>query len=674
MKTTTTNLKFIVVIIIFAVSSSFSFAQTNLQKAQQMMATYEYQKAIDLFTAHFKTNPPAIDDARSLAECYMQVNDTKSATEWMGKVVAYSTAKPTDVKINANLLKSEGKYQDAVAQFEAYKTMVPLESDKINVWIKACRNSEQWIEKPEYWDVTNAEMFNTQYSEFCLIPFQKGYELTSDRKIAGVTYKADDIYGWTGNPYLKMYYVTLDDKGQSISKMAAMDDLNYTYHNGPASYSADKQLMFYTRTKMVRVTKKPINTDPTSWYDHSTAGDYTNRLEIYSAKFKNNSWDEIKAFAYNNADEYSVGHPALSPDANTLYFVSNMPGGIGGSDIYYCERTDSDNWSTPKNAGSVINSEGDEVFPFMDANGALYFSSNGHPGMGGLDLFTTKGSKSTWTMPENLKYPLNSSKDDFAIYYTEAGKSGYLASNRYGGKGMDDIYRFVASPPTNLILSVVTKEKLDNGKLATLTGVDVEIKNRATDDIQKMLVNNKGQLFTTVDCGMGYQITGTKDGYFTQQKNITTKCVTKHDTVFVELTFDKIIIDKPIVIKNIYYDFDKWNIRKDAAVELDKIVVILLQNPGIEIELGSHTDCRGSDPYNLALSQRRAESAVAYIVSMGIDKKRITAKGYGETVLVNKCSNGVECTEEEHQMNRRTEFKVTKMILNGKQTELKSLP
>jgi peptidoglycan-associated lipoprotein len=269
---------------------------------------------------------------------------------------------------------------------------------------------------------------------------------------------------------------------------------------------------------------------------------------------------------------------------------------------------------------------------------------------------------------------LNSPKDDFSIYYTEAGKSGYLASNRYGGKGMDDIYRFVASPPTDMILAVVTKEKLDNNTLAILQGVDIAIKNKRTDEIQKMPVNSKGQLFTKVDCGTSYEITGTKDGYFTQLKNITANCVTRHDTVFVELTFDKIIIDKPIVIKNIYYDFDKWNIRKDAAVELDKIVVILLQNPGIEIELGSHTDCRGSDEYNQVLSQHRAESAVAYIVSMGIDKKRITAKGYGESVLVNRCSNGVECTEEEHQMNRRTEFKVTKMILKGQNTELKSIP
>lgn len=673
MKTINHQLKFLVVII-FVTLNGFAFGQSNLVKAKEMMASYQYQKAIELFNAHFNTNPPLADDARLLAECYMEVNDTKAATVWMGKVVALGNAKPADIKIYGTLLKSEGKYPEAIAQFEQYKTLVPAESEKANQWINACKNAEKWIAKPEFWEVTNAEMFNTPNSEFGLIPFQKGYALTSDRKIDGVKYKPEELYGWTGNPYLKMFYVTLDANNQSITNLVAMDDLNYTYHNGPGTYNPDRQMMFYTRTKMVKVTKKPINTDPTSWYDHSTAGDYTNRLEIYSAKLNGNGWNDIKAFAFNNADEYSVGHPALSPDGLILYFVSNMPGGFGGSDIYYCEKIDANTWTAPKNAGNIINSEGDEVFPFVDSKGTLYFSSNGLPGMGGLDLFSAKGSKNTWSIPENLKFPLNSPKDDFSIYFTEAGKSGFLASNREGGKGMDDIYRFVITPPTNLILSVVTKEKLDNGSLAVLTGVDVDIKNKTTNDIQKMPVNSKGQLYTKVDCNTSYEITGTKDGYFTQLKNITTNCITRNDTVFVELTFDKIIIDKPIVIKNIYYDFDKSFIRPDAAVELDKIVVILMQNPGIEIELGSHTDCRGSDEYNLALSQRRADAAIAYIISNGISKNRITAKGYGETKLVNKCSNGVECTEEEHQMNRRTEFKVTKMVIKGRETELKSIP
>jgi len=673
MKIVKHKLKFTFVIIFAVLVAGLASGQTNLEKAKQMMANYEYQKAIGLYTAHFNTNPPSIDDARSLAECYMQVNDNKSATEWMGKVVSMQGAKPEDVKNYADLLKSEGKYKEAIAQYVAYKTIMPSESDKTNEKIKACQNAEQWIAKPGFWQVSNAEMFNTPNSEFGLIPFLKGYAITSDRKLEGVKYKPEEIYPWTGNPYLKMYYVLMDDKGNSILSMDPMDDLNYTYHNGPSSYNAENQIMFYTRTKMVKVTKKPINSDPTSWYDHSTAQDYTNRLEIYSAKFKNNGWTEITAFAYNNADEYSVGHPALSPDGKTLYFVSNMPGGAGGADIYYCEKKDDNTWSTPKNAGNMINSEGDEVFPYMDAQGTLYFSSNGHPGMGGLDLFSVQGSKDNWSIPENLKYPLNSSKDDFSIYFTEAGKSGYLASNRDGGKGMDDIYRFIESPPTNLILAVITKERLENNTLGILNGVDVAIKNKATDNIQRMPVSALGTLYTKVDCGTSYEITGTKEGYFTQMKNVTTKCVTKHDTVFVELTFDKIVIDKPIVIRNIYYDFDKYNIRPDAALELNKLVLILLQNPSIEIELGSHTDSRGSDEYNMVLSQHRAESAVNYIVTQGIDPKRIKAKGYGESVPVNQCTNGANCTEEEFQMNRRTEFKVTK-INKGQMTEIKSLP
>lgn len=672
MKTISQLLKFVIVIIFITQNISVSHGQTNLQKAQQMMGGYEYQKAIDLFTTHFQTNPPAIDDARLLAECYMEVNDTKSATVWMGKVVAFGNAKPTDVKAYAFLLKSEGKYQDAIAQFETYKTLVPAESDKAEAWITACRDAEKWIAKPEYWDVNNAEMFNTPYTEFGLIPFQKGYSLTSDRKISGVTYKKEDLYGWTGNPYLKMFYVTMDDKGQSVTKLEDMGDLNYTYHNGPGTYHAGSQTMYYTRTKMVKVTKKPINPDPTSWYDHSTALEYTNRLEVYSAKFNNDEFGESKAFEYNKAEEYSVGHPAISPDGNILYFVSDMPGGMGKSDIYYCEKT-GDTWGAPKNAGTTINSEGNEVFPYMDAGGTLYYSSDGLPGMGGLDLFSAKGSKDTWSFPENLKYPLNSPKDDFSIYYTEAGKSGYLTSNRDGGKGLDDIYRFEDATPTELILSVLTKEKTTDNKINILPDVEVAITNKTKNDIQKMQTDASGRLYTKVDCGTSFQVAGNKEGYFAHVKNIETKCTSRHDTVFVELILDQIVIDKPIVLKNIYYDFDKWNIRPDAALELNKLVVILLQNPNIEIELGSHTDSRGSDQYNMVLSQKRAESAVQYIITNGIDAKRIKAKGYGESVPVNRCTNGAKCTDEEFQMNRRTEFKVTK-INKGKVTEIKSMP
>jgi peptidoglycan-associated lipoprotein len=269
---------------------------------------------------------------------------------------------------------------------------------------------------------------------------------------------------------------------------------------------------------------------------------------------------------------------------------------------------------------------------------------------------------------------MNSPRDDFSIYYEDSGKSGYMASNRDGGNGMDDIWYFVASPPVNLVLAVTTKEKLDDGSLRPLKDVNIAMKNKTTELVTNLPTDALGYLYARIDCGTAFELTGTKDGYFTQNKNVDkVNCISKNDTVFVELTFDRIIIDKPIVLKNIYYDFDKWNIRPDAAIELDKLVVILLDNPSIEIELGSHTDSRGSDQYNQVLSQHRAESAVSYIVANGIAQSRISAKGYGESIPVNMCTNGAKCSEEEFQMNRRTEFRVTK-INKGQTSEIRSMP
>ncbi len=664
MKTVSCTLKYNIAFVLITLINGIAFGQNHLHKAKQFAANFQYQKAIAEYISYFESTTPARDDARDLANCYIEINDVKSAVTWMGKVVSMDKAKPEDVKIYASLLKSEGNYKDAISQFQQYEKSAPEFAELTNAWILACQNAERWIESPEYIEVKNDSMFNSECSDFGLIPFYKGYLLTSDRREKGKTYSQQEIFGWTGNPYLKLYYVEMDTNGKSVSNMRTLNELNYKYHNGPGTYDTTNKMMYYTRTNMVKVLLNSINPDPSSWTDPLTSSDYTNRPEIFSAKFANNIWTEIKPFAYNKSAEYSVGHPAISADGKLLYFVSNMPGGFGGSDIYYCEKTDSNNWSKPKNLGSSINTSGNEVFPYVDPNGTLYFSSDGLPGMGGLDLFSAKGNKESWATPVNLRYPINSPKDDFSIFYNVSGKSGYFASNRDGGKGMDDIYSFAPSPPTNYLITVVSKEKSDNKSNGALKDVFIVIKNRTTGQIDTLPNNTSGIHYINANCKDDYEIIGTKDGYFTQTKNIENRaCASRHDTVLVKLDFDKIVIKKAIVLSNIYYDYDKWNIRPDAAIELDKLVTILLENPQIVIELGSHTDSRGPDSYNMTLSQHRAESAVNYIISKGINNKRITAKGYGETVPLNRCSNDVDCSEEEFQVNRRTEFKVTKIYV-----------
>ncbi|MDD4149551.1 MAG: OmpA family protein [Bacteroidales bacterium] len=636
-------------------------AQSNA-KAEEQMQKYEYFQAIETYQERFEKHPATSQEIRNVTYCYMQVNDTKSAVKWIEKLVNTNEAKAEDVMIYADLLKSEGRYSEANVQYEKYKTLIPAESEIVDKKIQSSRDAISWTNEPDFFVVKNEEKFNSDKSDFGLIAFDDNFFLTSDRVSKNMPPTNNNVYGWTGNPYLKLYEVKM--KKSDVEEINFIKEINDQFHNGPSVFAENNNKIYFTRTKTVKQTQKTTNPDPTSWFNDYESDIYTNRLEIYSAKLVDGKWDEIIPFENNNADLYSTGHPALSPDGKIFYFVSDMPGGIGETDIYYCEKNASGKWGNPRNAGDKINTAGKEVFPFVDKNGILYFSSDGHAGMGGLDLFKSTGSKNRWSEPENLKYPINSPKDDFSIFVVESDSIGYFSSNRYGGLGSDDIYSFVYSPPpppvpTELILVVNTYERMDDGTIVALAGVDVHYHINGENNSISIEESSPGLYMTTLDCDAKFIVHGINEGYFAQVLSFETVCETMHDTIYAQLIFDKIVINKAIVIENIYYDFDKWNIREDAAIELDKIVNLLVENPSIIIELGSHTDSRGSDSYNKTLSQKRAESAVQYIIDHDIYKNRITAKGYGETDLVNKCSNGVKCSDEEHQMNRRTEFKVT---------------
>ncbi|MDA3909904.1 MAG: OmpA family protein [Bacteroidales bacterium] len=627
------------------------------------MKKFEYVKAIKTFQDHFETNTPNPTDIRYITFCYLKINDSKSAESWLSKLITSDVTIAEDIIIYADLLKSEGKYSDAILQYQKLKEISPAKSEMADENIEICRNVLDWIEAEPDFIVKNEKQFNSENADFGLIQFENGFLITSDRMPESVSAGKNSTYEWTGNPFLKLYKVNSDNSG-NIETISFIPEINHDYHNGPGYFDEKTNKLYLTRTKSVKKNYKTQNPDPTAWFKEE-ADIYTNRLEIYTADWNDGNWENIREFEHNNAENYSVGHPALSPDGNTLYFVSDMPGGYGETDIYYSEKQSSGEWSDPQNLGSKINTAGKELFPSFDSEGKLYFSSDGHLGMGGLDLFESTGNKAKWTIPENLKYPINSPKDDFTVVFTEPGIMGYFASNRYGGEGNDDIYSFVYSPPpppaipTELTLAVTTYEKFEDGNLEPLPGINVHYHYQNSEVMIAIPEITPAVYHTQLNCNETYIVHGTDPDFFALAHEITTTCKTMNDTVFVDLIFERIVIDKAIVIENIYYDYNKWNIRPDAAVELNKIVTLLTENPQIIIELGSHTDSRGTKAYNENLSQRRAESAVQHIISKGISKDRITAKGYGEYELVNNCSDGVQCTEPEHQMNRRTEFKVT---------------
>jgi len=421
--------------------------------------------------------------------------------------------------------------------------------------------------------------------------------------------------------------------------------------------------IFFTRTNMVLVKQKNVNVDPTSWVRKPMTDEYINRLEIFSAKRDGSNWTDVKPFEYNKVSEYSVGHPALSPDGQILYFVSDKPGGQGQTDIYYTERQPDGSWGQPMNAGPTINTVGKEMFPAFDNAGNLYFSSDTHLGFGGLDVFRTRGSRSTWAKPENMRAPLNSPRDDFGMTFmlnSQGEQVGYFSSNRESNNGTDDIYSFKLL--SNAVLLVTTLERVQTpGKRSVtqpLPDVRLSLARQGASDSIFAFSDANGEYSYGVMKGRTYELAGSKLGYLTQTATVQIDTTSLADTTRVTLIFDKSAINTTIAMENIYYDLDKWNIRPDAATELDKLVRVLQANPSIKIELASHTDSREGHGYNQLLSERRAQSAVEYLVKQGIPRNRLTWRGYGETRLVNGCADGVECTEQQHQMNRRTEFTI----------------
>ncbi|OKL40608.1 OmpA family protein [Pontibacter flavimaris] len=636
--------------------------QSSLKKADKYFDNYEFALALPAYKEAIQKRKPDLPTVERIATAYRLTRQNEQAEVWYGKVVAMPGRPPMNLFYFAEALRSNGKYIEAKEQYMQWGEEMPEYAERAQQLMEATDLSLRLMKQPAVAEVTQLTTLNMPgASDFSPMQYgNNGIIFTSDR---GVQKDGKDakVYGWTGRPYLQLFIAQEVGEGTYGRPQPLQDVINADYHNATASTAKDGGKLYFTRTKMVPALDN-VNADPTSWIQKNENQNLINRLEIYAAERQGGSWTNIEPFEYNKVEEYSVGHPAVSPDGQVLYFVSDMPGSLGDTDIYYSTRKADGKWSEPVNAGPVINTSARESFPYVDANGKLYFASEGHVGMGGMDIFSAEGELGKWRDVKNLGYPINTPQNDYGIMFTEPGKRGLLSSNRESQNGTEDIYAFnILQKP--VVLAITTLGRYQNKLKKTvqdpLPNTRIMMSQKNSKDSTVVITDERAQSFADARAGNAYTFTGSKIGFLKMESGIEVPA-TASDTVQVALVFDKNEVEKAIVLENIYYDLDKWDIRPDAARELDKLVTLLKNNPAVEIEMGAHTDSRESQQYNQLLSERRAQAAVDYLVSKGIERNRLAAKGYGKTRLVNKCADGVQCPEEEHQKNRRTEFMIKK--------------
>lgn len=596
-----------------------------------------YANAIDNFEHYLqKKNEPA-DAKIKLANSYRLINDIPNAEKWFSQIVDLPESEPINMFYYAKLLMSQEKYKDAAFWFNRYLEKVP-DDFVAEMLLVSCKSVDTFKKDTTLFTVKQADIPEIS-TAFAQVPYGDGIMFTADK----ISFKNSTTANWTGRSYLDIYFSQKDHNGKWLSPMLLKGNVNGQYHEGPACFNKEGNVVYFTRSNYAK--KKLAKSSKSE-----------NNLQLFRAELVGDKWTNVTSMPFNS-DEYSCGHPSLSPDEKTLYFISDMPGGAGGTDIYKTT-FDGTNWSKPENLGDVINTSGNEMFPYIHSDGTFYFSSDAHNNLGGLDVFMSSYDGKKWLQVENLNYPLNTSKDDFAFVLNEDNKTGYVSSNRGDG---DKIYEISKNDPT-FILSGFVSQKGKPGLM--IDSAVIEIQNLTDKTKETVLTNKSGNYKVKLKAKCEYIIKASKPMYFTvtgpKNMNMIGKKISENFTANFEL--DQIIIEKPIVLENIYYDLDKWFIRPDAAKELDRLVQLMNDNPTLTIELSSHTDSRAGDQYNLVLSDKRAKAAVEYVASKGIDKNRMRWKGYGESKLVNHCKNDVVCTEEEHQQNRRTEFKAIKVV------------
>lgn len=698
---------------------NFTLAQTSREKkADKLYENFAYSKAVVLYEKLYLEDSTNAKYIQHLAYSYNKMLGYSKASYYYSKLVRFSQHQTEDLYEYAQLLRIENKIDEYTFWLEKYLAESPGDQrarkqlDHIDLITKLNSNLK-------YITIKNMDG-NTRFTDMCPTFYKELIVYSSARDSLS---SVKNNYEWNNQPFLDLFVTKPEQKQSLLSDEPFSSKINSMFHEGPVSFTTDYKTIYFTRNSYLN---KKISLTPEG----------INNLKIYIAAFDGKEWGKIAPFLYNS-NKYSVGHPALSPDNKTLYFVSDMPGGFGETDIYKSEWLDG-SWSKPANLGESINTKGKEMFPYLDKDSILYFASDGQPGIGGLDIFAARETEIGKYLVVNMGSPINSQYDDFGFVIDKDSLSGYFSSNRSGGKGEDDNYAFTVN---NIDLKVInyddfTKKVMPGSKISLLSYDGIVLDSKIADE--------DGAAIFAAKPMAKYRLLGENATYLSGKKNIQIRrsliSFRQHEELFLKrnipfltitvidkenrqvipnavinisagkgipaefkdkmgvfrmelkdsagfsvyasageymgrssrfvfigndsgeykmtIELEKMIAGKQFILEDLYYDLDKYNIRPDASLVLDRLYGTLVSNPEIKIEIGSHTDCRATTAYNLKLSQRRSESVVAYLINKGINANCLKAKGYGESQLVNQCSDGVKCTEEEHQANRRTMIKI----------------
>jgi outer membrane protein OmpA-like peptidoglycan-associated protein len=631
--------------------SVFSFniysQKARIAAAVKKYDSYAYVDAIKTYERVAEKGYKSEELFKKLGNAYYFNAQLEDAARWYAELFAMTTDLEAEYYYRySSSLRSIGENDKANEMMAKFNQSSGNDS-RAKLFEKNRNYLEEIKENSGRYEIEDAGV-NSQYSDYGTAIYLDKIVFASARDTGSLVHR---LHSWTNQPFTNLYVADLGE-GMIPGRATKFDkNIKSKFNESTPAFTKDGNTMYFTRNNYLDGKK-------------GKDGNEVTLVKIYKATLENDSWTKPTELPFNS-NNYSTAHPALSPDEKTLYFASDMPGTIGRSDLFKVQINEDGTYGNPENLGRPINTEGRETFPFVNDENEIYFTSDGHPGLGGFDIFVAKiNSTGTFNKVQNLGADANSPKDDFAYWIDTKSRKGFFSSNRDGGQGYDDIYKFLELRRLTCeqelygeVTDIATKEVLPDTKISLFDSRFTLMGTTNSDQ--------KGMYSFPVECGETYYVRAQKPEYTAKEEKVTIAKENGKTNLPIALEKEECKVavgddlGKCFGITMIYFDFDKSDIRMEAAIDLEKILDVMNQYPNMKLDIRSHTDSRGSFKYNEALSDRRAKSTINWLIKNGVNKNRLLGKGYGENQLVNKCSDGVECTEDEHQLNRRSEFLIT---------------